>query len=333
MTSRLAYVFLISAILLFVVLGTLGYMVIMDWSLLDALYMIIITVTTIGYETPGTLSPAGKAYTIVLSFMAYGLFTTFVGLITYTLVGIRFDRVIRRRRMEKQIHHLKDHYIVCGAGQIGQKIMTELVKTHHRFVVIERQRNLVESLMEEHPEILFVEGDATDNHVLERANVHRARGLICALDSDSSNVFLCLTARDLNPELRIVTRANEADSVHKMERAGADNVVSPAEIGALRMASSMIRPEVVNFLDVMIREHEMTLRMEQVAIPPGSPMEGITLADSDIRRRTGLMIIAVHSGGEFLFNPSGAHELSAGDALIILGTPDQRQQLERLVAP
>ena len=315
----------------FVVAGTVGYMIIQDWELIDALYMMMITVTTVGYGTPGELNTAGKAYTIGVSFVAYCMFTTFVGLITYALVGMRFDRVLRRRRMEKKIKNLRDHYIVCGAGRIGRRIINEFEKTMQSFVVIENNRELVDTLTEEHAGLLVLEGDATENEVLERANIDRAKGLLCALDSDSSNVFLSLTARDLNPKLQIVARANEIHAAHKLERAGANTVVSPTEIGALRMASCMIRPHVVNFLDVMIREHELTLRMEEVEIPEGSAVAGQSIADSGIHQRTGLMVIAINTQGKFVFNPTGTQTFHVGDALIVLGTPEQRLKLESLV--
>jgi voltage-gated potassium channel len=332
MIARSVYVFIGIALLMTLAGGTLGYVVIEGWGFLDALYMVVLTGTTIGYGEVHDLTTAGRVFTIVLMLISWAFGAVMVGLITYTLVGIRFDTLFRRRQMDKRIKHMEDHYIVCGAGKVGRKIMLELLETKVPFVVIEHNRELAEELMLEHPELHIIEGDAADNEVLERANIMEARGLMCALDTDASNLFLCLTARDLNPGLRIVSRANEEDSVHKLEKAGADSVVSPVRIGALRMASSMIRPEVVSFLDVMIHQKDLTLRMEQVNVPAGSSMIGKTLIDAEIPQRTGLMVIAVHqkSTDKFIFNPGGAYDIEEGDAFVILGTPEQRQKLESL---
>lgn len=321
--------------------GAIGYSVIEGWSIGDSLYMTIITLTAVGYDEVHPLSPAGRIFTsIILAGGVTGLGLWFAFLTSF-VVELDLTHVLRRRRTQKGIRKMDNHVIICGAGRTGGQVVEELLMAGESFVVIERDRAKVEELHELLPDLMLIEGDATIDHFLEEAGIHQAKGLITCLSADTDNLFVCLTARDLCPELEIVARAYEEETVNKLYRAGANHVVSPNASGAIRMASFMLRPSVVSFLDVATRSPDLTLRLEQQTVMADSPQAGQTLMDAQIPQNTGLIVIALRKKNDedaeeeytYVYNPVATTRLDPGDIMIVLGSPDQIRKLRKFVNP
>jgi len=324
-----------------ILIGTLGYAWIEGWSFADSIYMTVITLTAVGYDEVHPLSTPGRAFT---SFILFGGITglgLWFAFLTSFIVELDLTNVLRRRRTMKQVGKMKDHVIVCGAGRTGYQVVEELLMAGESFVVIERDREKNEELRNLLPDIKIIEGDATVDHFLEEAGVKSARGLIACLSADADNLFVCLSARDQKRDLEIVARAYEEETVPKLYRAGANHVVSPNASGAIRMASYMLRPVVVSFLDVATRSPDLTLRMEQEGVTESSPLVGKALADIKLPQHTGLIVIGIRKknppGAEeefdYVFNPQAETRLDPGDIMIVLGKPEQIEKLREIVNP
>jgi voltage-gated potassium channel len=321
-------------------LGSVGYMLIEGWSFGDALYMTVITLSAVGYEEVLPLSGGGRAFTgFVLAAGITGLGLWFAFLTSW-IVELDLRHVFTRRKTLREIKKMENHVIVCGAGRTGSQVVEEFLMAGESFVVIERDREKVEQLQELLPTILVIEGDATVDHFLEEAGIEKARGLIACLSADTDNLFVSLTGRNLRPELEIVARAYEEETVPKLYRAGANHVVSPNASGAIRMASFMLRPSVVSFLDVATRSPDLTLRLEQETVMADSPFAGRTLMEAQIPQNTGLIVIAMRrpEGDEdadyqYVFNPVASTRLEPGDVMIVLGRPEEVQKLREYVNP
>jgi voltage-gated potassium channel len=317
--------FITSFALLFgvIIIGTLGYHVLEGWSLLDSLYMTVITMGTVGYGETHPLDANGRLFTILLIITSLGLAGYAITVIGRFIVEGEFYQIIRGRRMDQRITHLTNHIIICGGGRVGRAIADECFKTRAAFVLVEQDPEALQHSPNAES-ILHLQGDATEDDTLKLAGITHARGLFAALGEDKDNVFVVLTARSLNPRLRIVARATDEKNVEKLLKAGADEVVSPNMIGGLRMASVMLRPTVVNFLDQMLRLSNQTLRIEEVHIDKTPSLIGKTLAGADLRQRTGMLVVAlITASGEYQFNPSGQTLLNSGDILMVMGTPEQ----------
>lgn len=332
-STFLAQFRILRALILFataVLAGTLGYHRLEGWSLMDGLYMTVITMTTIGYGEIRPLSETGRVFTIILSLVSIGIGGYAVSAVAAFFVEGDFQRIMRGRRMDKQIAQLKDHIILCGVGRVGKAVAAELHKTRTPFVVIEQNPDEIEAL-QGLGEVLHIQGDATKDGTLRLAGIDRAKGIVIVLSDDKDNAFVVLAARSLNPDIRIVARLTEEENAEKLHRVGADEVVSPNVIGGLRMASIMIRPTVVTFLDDMLRMPEQTVRMEEYRLDEGSALAGRTLAEADIGRRTGLLVMAMRTReGRYRVNPGGRTRLEEGDILIVTGTPEQLAALRRI---
>lgn len=311
--------------------GTIGYLVIEGWSFGDAFYMSAITLTAVGFNEVHPLTDKGRVLTMFL--LGGGL--TFMGIwfamITSLIVELDLTNVFRSRRIVKSISTLRDHVVVCGAGRTGRQVIHELESAGAEWVVIEREPEHIEKVLSHFPKALVISGDATDDETLLGAGLKHARGLVSCLSADTDNLFVCLSARDLAPKLTIIVRAYEEQSLDKLYRAGATHVVSPNVSGAIRMASVLLRPSVVSFLDIATRSSQLELRMEQLAVSSGSRISSKRLSDARIPQETGLIVIATRkaSGGkdEFVFNPSAETRLDVGDELIVLGTVEQIAKL------
>jgi len=318
---------LLAFLLIFLVIsfGTLGYMFIEGWSLLDSLYMTIITLASVGYKEVHDLSFNGKMFTIVLIIGG-------VGTVAYALTagakiileGELLD-VFGRRRLEKKIKELKDHYIICGYGRMGKIICRELQEKHMNFVVIEKEP----ALSPEKEDMLIVKGDATRDEVLKEVHIEMAKGLISVLPTDAENLFVVLSARGLNPSLSIVARAGEEGSEQKLLRAGADKVVSPYHIGGLRIAHTVLKPAVVDFIEFATKSGNIDLQMEEIRIQEASRLSGLTLDECGIGRELGIIVVAIKkTGGELKFNPTFRSTIETGDTLIALGEISRLKILE-----
>jgi voltage-gated potassium channel len=326
-------VVLLVALVGLLALGTLGYMLIEGWSAFDGLYMTVITIATVGYGETHPLSIAGRAYTMALILVGLGVAGYGLSTVTAFLVEGRLTGILGKRKMEQKIKTLREHVILVGWGDTAKHVADELAKAGTPFVVIERD-HAIELRLERLGTVLYIIGDAADTAVLQQARVESARGLITATSSDKDNLFVVLTARELNPGLRIVSRFVAEDSRTKLIRAGADVVVSADMIGGLRMASEMLRPHVVSFLDAMLRETVgTTVRVEEVQVPPDSPWVGRTLAEARIQEKVGVVVFGLREAatGRYLFNPAPSSTLSAGDVLIGCADRDQLTSLRRLV--
>ncbi|MCZ6679463.1 MAG: NAD-binding protein [Candidatus Poribacteria bacterium] len=320
-------------IVLFII-GVIGYWFIEKgnpherWTLLDAIYMTVITLTTVGYGDYN-MSDAGKLFTVALLIVGIGVFAYSVSVATAFIVEGQLQEIYRRRKMERLIEKLSNHYIICGTGDTGVHALDEMIQMNVNLVVIEREEERINHLLETR-DFLYVLGDATEDEVLIRAGVERARGLITSLSTDQDNLFVVLSAKQLNPNLRVVSKAVEDTSLVKLQKAGADEVVLPDQSGGIRLAAGVTRPIVVAFLDIMLKS-QVTTRFAESVIQSGSDLVGQTLSQAHIPDRTGLVLVAVHDRqGKFIYNPSGRLILNVGDALIVIADNEQLQRLNKL---
>jgi len=325
----------ISLICLFGVLvgGTLGYMIVEDWSFTESLYMTIITVSSVGFKEVRNLDLKGEWFTIIL--ILFGMGTIVYGITNLTAFVVEGDlrKILRKSRMEKNIDKLKDHFILVGIGRVGKNIAYEILRMGYPLVAVDsNEKNLAEFDSSSHNFFTLL-GDATSEKTLEKSGVMRAKGFVSALPTDSENLFVVLTARQLNPNLRIIARVNEEENSEKMIRAGADKAVCPAHIGGLRMASELIRPAVVDFIDKMIREKDGKLRVEEAMITSSSPILGKTLMEAQIPKKSGCVVVALRRAcGKFEFNPKADTILNNGDAVIVIGEIEKITELKKLVS-
>lgn len=323
---------LISIVLSLVLIGggSAGYMLIEDWSLMDAFYMTIITLATVGYGEVHTISPEGRIFTVVLIMFGVGLFLFVAGNIIQVLVEGRIRLVLGRRKLDTQIKKLKGHYIICGYGRIGRVLARFLVEKYVDVVVIERSDRRVARMDEDG--VLYLVGEATDEAVLERAGVQSAKGLITAVATDADNVFLVLIAKQLNPSLFVVARASQNSTKKTLLAAGADKVISPYDLGARRMAHAILRPTVIKFLEMAFADETTDIQVEELHVSQGSRFDGCTLFDSGIRKDYDLIIICIRRlDGQMLFNPKADTTMVAGDVMVVVGCARSLKALERII--
>ncbi len=310
--------------------GTVGYATIEDWSTFEALYMTIITLATVGYREVHELSDQGKVFTILLIVFGAGTIAYTIGSMIQFMVEGQLRRLLGRKKLEKKISRLKDHYIICGYGRIGRMIAREFASKPLPFTVVEQDPQRCQMIEEDGH--LYVEGDATHDAILEHAGISTAKGLITAVTSDSANVFITLTARGINPDLYILARASD-DSAHlKLMRAGANKVISPYTIGASRMAQAVLRPSVVDFIEIATGVDNLDLQMEEILVAEESSLAGKTLIDSGIRKELGLIIIGIKKAQQMVFNPAPTIEIEPGDILISLGESASIAHLEAIAS-
>ncbi|MFH1726497.1 MAG: NAD-binding protein [Elusimicrobiota bacterium] len=329
MTERLRGVLVALLAVLFA--GTMGYTLIEGWPPFDSLYMTIITLATIGFGEVHPLSTAGRVFTIVLSLCGLGVMAYSFSTLTAFIVEGQLTDVLRRRKMESRIRTLDGHYIVCGAGYTGMTIIRELVKIGRPFVAIELNDEKAAHLQQEGH--LVIRGDAMHDEVLERAGIKKARGLFCVVDNDRDNVFVALTARGLNPLLRIVSEVNDERVRDKLLRSGADAVVSSTHIGGLRLASEMVRPAAVGFLDSMIRDKDSAYRFEEVHISEDSSAVGRPFGSIEIRGGRPPLVLGVKESGtgRYVVNPPKERPLQAGEYLVVLGDREEVARLQKSI--
>ncbi len=320
---------LLSFSLVFFVLlsGTIGYTVIEGWTIFDSFYMTVITLSTIGYQEVRPLSYAGRVFTIFLVFIGVGVVAYVINNGIRVVLEGEIQKSFGRMKLEKRLNALKDHFIVCGYGRMGQIICKELKAHGVPFVVIEKEPLELDA----DEETLFLFGDATRDELLKKAGIERARGLISVLSTDAQNLFVVLSARELNPDLFIVARAGEEGSEQKLLRAGADRVVSPYHIGGLRIAHTVLKPAVVDFLEFATRSGNIELQMEEIDVQEGSALAGKTIHESGIGRNLGVIIVAIkRQEGDMKFNPVHNTKIRAGDTLIAIGEVEKLKRLEKM---
>ena len=329
-TRHLAISIVLSLIIIFS--GTVGYMIIEGWRFLDALYMTIITISTVGYREVNQVGDLGRIFTIVVVFTGVGFTLYVAGAVVQFMVEGRIRIILGRRRLDKKIDRLKNHYIVCGYGRIGRVLCRNLSRKPYDVVVIEKNADLIPVM--DTDGILYISGDAADEACLIKAGIQRAEGLVAVLATDTDNVFLVLTARQLSPDLKIIARAGQEASKNKLKAAGADSVESPYAMGAASMAQRIIRPTVTNFLDLAFAHKRKDILMEEFPVSDLSTMVNVQLKDSGIRQNFNLIIIAIKKpDGGMLFNPSFEAAIMPGDTIIAVGEEENLQKLAKILNP
>ncbi|GAB4320590.1 MAG: potassium channel protein [Candidatus Sumerlaeia bacterium] len=308
--------------------GTLGYRLLTGADLIAALYMTVITITTVGYSEVVPLDNVGRLFTMGLILTGFGTYSLIVIFIAGMVIEGELRNIIGRKAVEKKSQTLQNHFIICGFGRIGQTIAGDLAARHVDFVVIEHDRDRVaegDSLG-----YTVILGDATDDEVLERAGIRRARGLIAVMGEDARNVFVTLSARQINPTLYIVARGEERSSEPKLKRAGADRVVLPYVTGAHQIAHAAIYPNVIDFIDFATRDTGREYTLEEVRVAEHSRLANHSLAELNLSRRLGLIVIGIKRNSQMIFNPSADEKLLAGDIIIVIGKSSQVNQLDTL---
>jgi voltage-gated potassium channel len=320
----------LTALVAFTALGTVGFHFIEGWSWFDSFYMVVITFSTVGYAEVHPLSYHGRLFNVGLIMAGVGLVYFAIGTMTFALLEFEIEKVFGRRKMAREIDRLTGHYIICGAGRVGISSAKELARRPVPFVVIES--NAAQLERSAHEDWLVISGDATKEAVLRQAHIESAIGLVAATTTDATNIYIVLTARGLNPKLKIIARASEEDAEKHLLKAGADSVVSPYAFAGHRIAQSFLRPNVVDFLDVAI-SHDLHEEMviEEILVDKRSRLAGATVGTSGIHRDLGIMILAIkRADGEPGFNPTANQEIKAGDYLIVMGEAAKMPKLEEI---
>lgn len=314
-------------------LGTVGYIYIEDMATLDAIYMTVITITTVGFQEVKPLSASGKWFTIIL--VLAGVSTLFavvfwtIGRAIELTASEKMQHLFWRRRMEKAVKGVRNHYIICGYGRMGQAIAAEFRARKVPFVVVENNPEQISRLVAE--KALVVEGDATEEKALREAGVEKAKGLIAVAPTDADNTFITLTAKGINPNIFVVARSIKTEDEPKLRRAGADRVMSPYIMGGKRMAWAVLRPAVVDFLESAVYSESLELEISEVTVSAQSEFVNKKLRESGVREKSGATVIAIRTkGGELNISPPPDIEIGEDDVLIAVGTPDQLESLQRM---
>ncbi len=315
-------------VLIFIIIsGTSGFMLIEKWNLPDSLYMTIITITTTGFEEVHPLSTQGEIFTLVLLMFSFGTVLYIGGTGVQIIIESTF---FRRKKMQKRIGQLKDHYIVCGFGRMGTHICNDLQQANVPFIVIESNPDNQSKLDE--MEYLYDIGDASSDETLIRSGVKYAKGLVAVLSSDAENVFTTLSAKTLNPHIFVVARAIEDHTEPKLMKAGANRVVKPYELGGVRMAEILLRPGVMDFIDIVAGNNKIDLQIEEITVKKGSSMDKKTLANLPIRSDLNVIIVSIQNEekGLFIYNPKGDTIVDEGNKMIAIGERDNLEKLKNL---
>ncbi len=313
-------------------LGTAGYIYIEGFTFLESLYMTIITISTVGFHELRPLSWGGRLFTIFLIVGSVGIFAYSVTVIGNFLIEGHLSFISRRRKMQKQLESLKGHYIICGVNRVAKEAIKEFKKANVEFIVvaekIEGERGDI------FKDILFWEAEPTSDESLQKVKITQAKGLLSCLDTDKENLFVVISARNLNPQLKIISLVKEEESIGKFLKAGANNVILPEVIGGRRMASMILRPQVLSFLDVMTTtaQEGLSLKLEELAVPKKSSLAKVSLAEAKIPQKTGLLVVAIKKSSGFLYNPSSSTLIEPEDVLIVLGTEEQIQRLKQVIS-
>jgi voltage-gated potassium channel len=326
---------ILGAIFLVVLSGSAGYYIIFGGKpkFMDCLYMTVISLTTVGYgevlEITGNI-PA-QVFSMILIIFGMGIILYGISTLTALIVEGEVSGILRRKKMEKQINKLSNHYIVCGGGETGRHVLHELITNREQAVLIEQDDQRI-TLCEELGDILYVRGDSTEDENLIAAGIKKAAGIIIALPHDKDNVYITMTARMLNPKIRIISRMVDTNIEPKLRKAGADGVVSPNFIGGLRMASEMIRPAAVSFLDKMLRSREGNLRIHQITISPESDFAGKTIKTARLKDKYNIMVLACQEQGkkDFLINPPSSTPLNGGTTLMVMGNVETIKEVRAI---
>lgn len=333
MSPRKKFQLALSAIVGLIAFGTAGFKLILPGiSWFDSFYFSLVTVTTIGFGEPTMMTEGGRIFASIYIILGVGTIGYALSVAVQAVVESELLSTFGKRKMYKDISKLNGHYILCGAGRVGAGVIRDVARSGHDFVVIEGDENIADRLLTQGHLVLM--GDATSEEVLKAAGIDRARGIVCAVSSDPDNLYITLTARHLNKNLRIVARANDEAAVALLLKAGADKVVSPAITGSTRMSQMLLRPAVADFIELATMNERIELEIEQVEIGPESPFIGTALKDTGIRSEHDVIVIAIkRADGEMIFNPSADTIIQQKDALVTIGSHTSLEALERMANP
>lgn len=329
------YLILLAIFTVFII-GTFGYYFLFSraYRLIDCAFMTVISLTTVGYGEiiQVTGNPKAQIFTMILIIFGMGIILYGISTLTALLIEGHISDIFRITRMKKTIQKLSGHYILCGGGETGRPLLGELIKNHETVVLIEADKSQIERTLSNRPNLPYIQGDAADDENLVNAGIDKAAGIIITLPSDKDNLYITMTARMLNPKIRIISRVTDKKIEPKLKKAGANGIVSPNFIGALRMASEMIRPTAVSFLDQMLRSGDGNLRIHDLRISGHSGMVGKTIMESNLKNRFNLLVVGIRKpDGEMIFNPAPAYVLEKGSTLIIMGELENIQKARQSV--
>ena len=319
-----------SIFMLIVIIATTGYMIILNLSFIDALYMTVITISTVGYTEVAEMTPEAKVFSILVIVMSVSTVGFLASRIVSLFSGGFVNQVWRKNKMERHIAELKNHYIICGAGETGWHIIKQFQRQEVDFVVIDMDEEVIDELIE--LDVNYIRGDATQDDVLIKAGIPHAKGLVAALSKDAENVFVVLTAKQLNENIHVVAKAIDKSSHKKLRRAGANNTVSPNEIGGRKMATVLLKPTLTYFMDHVIETEDMTLDLEDIIVNEDSELVGKKLKECKIPEKTGLIVLAIRrqKNDKFEFNPKVDAVIEKKDHLIVIGEYEQIKRLKEL---
>jgi len=327
LTGKLKIALLI--LLTIFIVGTIGFHFIEKWGFVDSFYATITTLSTVGYGDFVPRTAEGKFFTVFVIIFGVGTMFYSLVLMAETFVEARLRSLLGRGKLEKMIEKMSNHYIICGCGRIGFLICRELTAEKVPCVVIDNNPEVIQKVQDEG--FIYCKGDATQDKTLIEAGIKRAKGIVCVLPSDAENLYVILTAKELNQNIYIMSRSEEEESEHRLIRAGADRVMSPYTLGGVRMAMAILRPAMLDFIEITTRRQSLELRMEEISVCKGSPIIGKSLEESGIRQRYGLIIVAVKKdSGKMIFNPLAEYVIAEGDRLIAMGEDENVKQFTQV---
>jgi len=307
-----------SFLFLITVAGTAGYHFLEGWSLANSFYATIVTLGTVGFGDFYPVTPAGKSFAIFIIVFGVGTMAYTFAMIMETFMEGRLKKILGRGKLEKRIKKMGNHYIVCGCGKIGKLICKELAREGVEFVVVDNNSEVIQDI--EDNEFAYINGSAAEDKTLLAAGIKRAKGVVCALPTDADNLYVVLAARELNPEIYILSRFEDNASERRLMNAGADRTISPYRVGGMRMSQAILRPAMLDFIEITTRKESLALRMEGLDVCKESPVVGKNLEDSGLRKEYGLIVVAVEkTSGKMVFNPMSSYVIETGDKLIALG--------------
>jgi len=322
--------FIVTSLLLFIIiLGTVGFLLIEGWGVIESLYATVTTISTVGYGDFVPVTVQGRLFTVFLVVIGVGTMLYAVSMFAETMVENRLKKILGRGSMESRIERMKDHYIICGFGRMGCLICREMAKEKVPFVIIEKNPEVIQRIEDEG--YVYFRGNATDDKSLIQSGIERARGVVCVLSSDAENLYVILTAKELNTNIYILSRCEEEISEHRLLRAGADRVISPYTMGGMRMAMAILKPAMMDFIEITTGRQSLDLRMEELPVMDGSAIIGESLASSEIHKQYKLIIVAIKKDtGKMIFNPEAGYIIEKGDRLIALGEDDDVNRFNRM---
>ena len=313
-----------------IALGTCGYYFVEHMPLFEAFYMTIITLSTVGFAEVIPLSQVGRAMTVIIIILGISVGAYTIGVLVRALVEGELVKIFGRRKMQKQVSGLKNHFIICGFGRIGRIVCSELNADNIDFLVIEQDPSVIEYIQTQ--KYLYLDMDATSEEALMQAGIMEAKGIVTAVNSDANNVFITMTAKSLRPDVFVLARASEEKNEGKLFRAGATRVVSPYLIGGRRIAQMLKKPTVVDFIDIAMMGSHLGLMMEEATIGNKSSLIGKTLIDSHLRKDYGVIIVAIKKlSGDMVFNPTFSEKLEAGDVIVVIGKKEDLKRMDAVL--